>query len=459
MNMEKKINKLSKIIYGKYINRCRKSGKLPFSAEIEKRLSSLNPGINRRTLIEDYYTDKISKMLLIGILSLLLLIFVIINSLTESKLINHNQLSRNTYGKGNYNVNLVANSDTGKYEIEVQVAEKHYTDEEVSPIMDELAEKMKGLIRGDNESLDHVTSDLKLITEINNYPIDIRWETNNYDLIRTDGTIGDGDINPNGEIVDLKMILSYCEYTQEYVYRITLFPRELSYEEKYKNEIISSIQEMQNESEYEDFFMLPENGSEGYISWNEAKEPVAIIMAILSGIALVAVWVGMDNDLAKEYKKRNQSLRLEYSEFVSKLQLLISSGITLRSACERMGEDYKQFLAGGGNKKYVYEELLICLKQMRDGVSESKCYEAFGNRCGLLCYRKLSALLAQNLKKGTSGMIAALSNETKMAFEERKMAARKQGEEAQTKLLFPMTIMLGVVMIIIMIPAYMSFGA
>ncbi len=51
-----------------------------------------------------------------------------------------------------------------------------------------------------------------------------------------------------------------------------------------------------------------------------------------------------------------------------------------------------------------------------------------------------------------------LENETKIAFEERKQQAKRLGEEAQTKLLFPMILMLTVVMIIIMIPAYMSFG-
>ena len=43
------------------------------------------------------------------------------------------------------------------------------------------------------------------------------------------------------------------------------------------------------------------------------------------------------------------------------------------------------------------------------------------------------------------------------AFIERKALARKAGEEAGTKLLLPMGLMLCVVMVVIIVPAFMSF--
>ena len=42
-------------------------------------------------------------------------------------------------------------------------------------------------------------------------------------------------------------------------------------------------------------------------------------------------------------------------------------------------------------------------------------------------------------------------------FEERKKQARKLGEEAGTKLLFPMILQLGIVMIIVIAPALLGF--
>ena len=62
----------------------------------------------------------------------------------------------------------------------------------------------------------------------------------------------------------------------------------------------------------------------------------------------------------------------------------------------------------------------------------------------------------QNLNKGTRGMQQLLKKEVEDAFEERKRIARKKGEEAGTKLLIPMVMMLAVVIAIVAVPALMS---
>ena len=53
-------------------------------------------------------------------------------------------------------------------------------------------------------------------------------------------------------------------------------------------------------------------------------------------------------------------------------------------------------------------------------------------------------------------MIEILEKEAGEALVQRKERALKQGETAGTKLLMPMMLMLGLVMGIIMIPAFMS---
>ena len=65
--------------------------------------------------------------------------------------------------------------------------------------------------------------------------------------------------------------------------------------------------------------------------------------------------------------------------------------------------------------------------------------------------------MAQNVRKGGEGFTAMLRAETTEAFEERKAIARQRGEKAGTKLLLPMIMMLAVVLVMIMVPAFMSF--
>ncbi len=94
---------------------------------------------------------------------------------------------------------------------------------------------------------------------------------------------------------------------------------------------------------------------------------------------------------------------------------------------------------------------------MKSGVPEAAAYERFGRRCGLPRYMKLGTLLSQNLKKGSKGLAGALEKESAVSLEERSAMARKLGEQAGTRLVFPMIIMLGIVLALMMLPAFLSF--
>ena len=97
------------------------------------------------------------------------------------------------------------------------------------------------------------------------------------------------------------------------------------------------------------------------------------------------------------------------------------------------------------------------MNQMQAGISEKQAYEAYGKRMGEGCYLKLMSLIVQNLQKGNAGLLKALSDEEERAFLKRLEHAKKLGEEAGTKLLFPMLILLIVVMVIVMVPAIFQF--
>lgn len=147
----------------------------------------------------------------------------------------------------------------------------------------------------------------------------------------------------------------------------------------------------------------------------------------------------------------------DYPEFVSRLVLLVGIGLPVRRAVYRIAEDYGKKKEEGLFRP-AYEELIVACREMENGCTEQQAYEQFGKRCGLPRYRKCAALLAQNVRKGSEGLLKALQEEAEDVFEERKREARRKGEEAGTKLLLPMMMMLFVVMILIMVPAIFSFG-
>ncbi|MBO7600429.1 MAG: type II secretion system F family protein, partial [Lachnospiraceae bacterium] len=81
-------------------------------------------------------------------------------------------------------------------------------------------------------------------------------------------------------------------------------------------------------------------------------------------------------------------------------------------------------------------------------------YRELSDRIGIPEITRMTTLLTQNLKKGSTSLVVLLSQEASKAFEGRRQRARIKGEEAQTKLLAPMTLLMIVVLVIIMIPAF-----
>ena len=154
--------------------------------------------------------------------------------------------------------------------------------------------------------------------------------------------------------------------------------------------------------------------------------------------------------MSAQIKERNRQLLADYATLVNKLTLYMGAGLSLRSAITK--------IAQSANKDRFYaKELEIAIRELENGISEQVVLERIAERCRLPCYIKLSVLLNQNARKGNSGLQKQLKEEVEKAFEERKNLAGKYGHEAGTKLLFPMILMLMVVMVMIMYPAFVSF--
>lgn len=172
-------------------------------------------------------------------------------------------------------------------------------------------------------------------------------------------------------------------------------------------------------------------------------------------VCVVLLW-SKDKDLHKRVEEREEQMRMDYPELVSKLALLLGAGMTVQNAWQRIVSDYVSKKPTEAVKRYAYEEMLLTANEMRNGVYQSEALEGFGRRCRLPCYNKLATLLIQNLRSGSSNLSCLLQEEAKEAFEERKHLARRQGEKAGTKLLLPMMLLLIMIMVMIIVPAFLS---
>lgn len=97
----------------------------------------------------------------------------------------------------------------------------------------------------------------------------------------------------------------------------------------------------------------------------------------------------------------------------------------------------------------------IVLGEMENGLPESQAVSRFGERCQHNEYRRLSSILGQSRQTGMKNLQELLAQEMDAAWEQQKQAAKRLGEEAGTKLLLPLFLMLLVVMVLVMVPALM----
>ena len=430
------------------------------STEIQKKIRLLNPAGAVFQETRQYYVKKMSEALLLIFAGNLLGMLISVMDMQGAGRLTGNAIRRNSYGEGEEVVELDTRIGDEKLEdrLEITVDERQYTEAEIQEKFEAEAEKLPTLILGENTSLDRVEHDLDLIKVFPDNPIEISWEVDNYDLMDSEGRLQE-DAARDGTVLMLNATFSYFESHYELELPVRVYPKARSREEGLKDAILNKIQKYDVATAAEESLILPTELGGVAVSYQDSASHTGayiLLMAVLMGIVL---YYGRDKDLTKQVEKREKEMMLDYPEIVSKLTLLFGAGMTIRGAFEKIAGDYeKQLKAKKLQKSYAYEEMLITVREMQSGISEFQAYNNFGNRSGVRHFNKLGTMLSQNLQKGSSGLLSLLQGEVKEAFEERKAMARKLGEEAGTKLLLPMGIMLLIVMVIVIVPAFLSFS-
>lgn len=372
------------------------------------------------------------------------------------------ELGRNTYGQGKITRMLKVAIDgvEQKEALEITVNERQYTQAEMKEVFDRAIGKLEPLMLGKNKSLDQVRSDLNLITEIPGEPVTVSWELDRYDLMNIYGELNQEKTAglSEGELIQIKAYLTYKEDESMGVLRTMtarVFPPRLSEEAENLAKVERAIEQEEQSNRENASVPLPSEveGKRVEIR-NPGKARGWFVLALGPVICILLMILERENEQKAEEEKARQMM-LDYPEIMNKLALLLGAGMTVKKAWQKIVQDYERQKEEQGNR-YAYEEMSLTYREMQSGVTEAESYERFGKRCGLKAYQKLAALLVQNLRKGTKGLTELLGREAAQAFEERKASAKRQGEVAGTRLLAPMFLMLGMVLVLVIVPAFLS---
>lgn len=364
-------------------------------------------------------------------------------------------VSRNGHGEGDREEELEVRIGDVEETMTVKVGEQEYTQEELEKVFRDAEEKLEVLVLGENQSLDEVRSNLELINKIPDTGITVTWELDNYEVMNLQGNLKPENLTDEGTLIKLTALLNYKEEMAEISFYARLYPPKLNQTEKLLKKLNEEIERLDEETRQNDRLLLPSVVDGVPVIWSYGRNFRAAAL-LLIGIAMTLFLYVSEQEKQKEQKKkRDIQMALDYPQMVSKLTLYLGAGMTVRKAWYRIAEDYERQKEEKGRRE-VYEEMIYTMHEIQGGGSEGECYERFGERCALPAYKKFGAMLSQNLKKGTKGLALLLKQEADNAFEERKSLARCLGEEAGTKMLIPMFLMLAVVLVMIVVPAFFS---
>lgn len=364
-------------------------------------------------------------------------------------------LQRNPHGQGDSSAQLRASIGENEEEFSVTVSEQEYTEEELDAVFQEASEDLEKLILGENESLDEVRDDLELISEIPETGISVSWEIDNYEVMDLQGNLISENLTDDGTLVKLSASLLYGERQAVHEFYAKVYPTMISREERQMSDLKEEIARADEETASEDHLVLPDQINGERVEWSYTADTRAFAILILGAGTAAMICVSKDQSGKEEEKRRIRQMKTDYPQIINKFNLYIGAGMTIRRAWSCIADDYEKKRERYG-KRVAYEEMIYTLHEIQGGAPEGECYEKYGNRCGISRYRKFGTMLSQNLRKGSRGITDLLEREAEEAFEDRKNMAKKLGEEAGTKLMIPMFIMLAVVFVIVTVPAFFS---
>lgn len=190
----------------------------------------------------------------------------------------------------------------------------------------------------------------------------------------------------------------------------------------------------------------------GQVTYAVTMAPLVFILAVLGnspmalgfGVLLAGLLVWYLSEMFNDkLTARRTEMLADFPQVLSKLTLLVNSGMMLRSAWNKVSGD------GTG---VLYQEMNEAAAEMRNGISEPDAYRNFAERCGLKEMRKFASLVTQSLAKGSGDLSYFLKDMADEMWEMKKNMVKRKSEQANAKLLTPIVMIFVGILVMIMAP-------
>lgn len=364
-------------------------------------------------------------------------------------------LERNPYGEGAYEETLQVELEGKQEEIQIYVEEQKYTEADKKRYLKEAEKELNTWFQRVCGDKGEIRQSLSFPDKLEQNPVTLSWSTSQPQILDWEGVLGTG-VAPKGEMVDLMCTITLEEEMKIWQKEVRVYPPRRTEKEALQEEIQVRAEKLSEENSKKMY--LPETYQGEAVHYRRTAGNTGYLVCVLSVLLGFGIFPLKKERERQKEELRKKEMQRDYPDVLDKLVLFLQAGFSIRKAMEKLAIDYQR-----NRQKYhmkerdAYEEIVKTCREMEGGVYEADAYERMGKRCKISQYKILSVLLVQNLRKGNQNILELLEREAASAGEERKREARVRGEEASVKLLLPMIMQLMVVLVILMVPAFLSF--
>ncbi|SET95416.1 type II secretion system F family protein [Paenibacillus sp. NFR01] len=174
---------------------------------------------------------------------------------------------------------------------------------------------------------------------------------------------------------------------------------------------------------------------------------------LLGGLLGIALPVALIHDLHRKVQLREQRMMFELPELLNSIVLLVGAGETVQRAIIRCASSRKS-----SSEHPLYTELSVLIRDWESGDSFQQAFENFSKRCSVQEVSLFTTAVLLNYRRGGADFALALRDLSRLLWEKRKAISRTQGEQASSKLVFPMVVIFLIVIVLVGAPAMMMLN-
>jgi len=167
-----------------------------------------------------------------------------------------------------------------------------------------------------------------------------------------------------------------------------------------------------------------------------------------TALTLMVVYSLYDEPRAEAAKRRERIAR-QFPNVVSKLALLVCSGMIMSRAWNETAES---------SEGELYSEMKKTVNELNQNIAPEAAYSNFIVRCNTKETSKLASAILQNLSKSNAEIGNLLRELAHEAWQERRHTAKRDAEKANSQLLIPTMLLFISILLMIAVPIAMMLG-